>query len=177
MNTLYFEKLSQFDRQAEPVTVAIPFARGKLTDPLHLLIYDGDRALPAQRRVLATWQEGSVKWLLVHFQPDLPGNRDKTLRFEVSSHPTDIQPDVTVTLTNTGDEMVIAPGAESATDSLPDLRVDTGPLSFLVPNQVFWPLQKVVLNGARLWHDSPFMGFMPPARSRISGYRLRSCRA
>ena len=72
MNTLYFEKLSQFDRPAEPVTVSIPFANGKLTDPRQLRVLDGDEALPVQARVLATWPDGSVKWLLVHLQPDLP---------------------------------------------------------------------------------------------------------
>ena len=64
MNTLYFEKIASLDRIAEPVTVSIPFAKGKLVDPDCLHIYDGDTALPAQRRVLATWADRSVKWLL-----------------------------------------------------------------------------------------------------------------
>ena len=83
MNTLYFEKISQFDRCAEPVTVSIPFAAGALTDPARLVIRDNDVALPTQARALATWSDGSVKWLLVHFQPDLPDNRDKTLTFDI----------------------------------------------------------------------------------------------
>ena len=61
MSQLYFEKISRFDRDAEPVTVSIPFAKGRLLDPTQLQIYNGDRVLACQRRALATWQDGSVK--------------------------------------------------------------------------------------------------------------------
>jgi hypothetical protein len=84
MSTLYFEKLSQFERQTEPVTVSIPFAAESLTDESQLVVIDGDQEIPAQARALAAWQDGSIKWLLVHIQPDLPGNRDKTLQFRVA---------------------------------------------------------------------------------------------
>jgi hypothetical protein len=40
MNTLYVEKISQFDRQAEPVTVSIPFA-DKYTS---ILLFAGEAA-------------------------------------------------------------------------------------------------------------------------------------
>ena len=83
MSSLYFQKLSQFDRPAEPVTVSIPFACGKLMDAQHLTIRDGEAVIPLQRRVLATWEDGSIKWLLVHFQPDLPGNRDSNGGFAI----------------------------------------------------------------------------------------------
>ena len=96
MQTLYFEKISRFDRAAEPVAVSIPFARSMLTDPDHLLILDGETVLPAQRRVLAAWDDGSVKWLLVHFQPDLPGNLDKTLQFAIDSSGKQVSPDIAV---------------------------------------------------------------------------------
>ena len=103
MNTLYFEKISRFDRQAEPVTVSIPFTQGKLTDPPALVIRDGDIVLSSQRRVLATWPDGSVKWLLVHLQPDLLGNADKTLRFDVADDAPEIKPQATVKVTETPD--------------------------------------------------------------------------
>ena len=144
MNTLYFEKISSLDRIAEPVTVSIPFAKGKLVDPDCLVIYDGDKALPVQRRVLATWADAtsdkpaSVKWLLVHIQPDLTGNLDKTLHFDITEsvlEPTP-GPEVTVTETERG------------------IRVDTGPLSFSVLNHGFWPVCEVVLNGQPLWQKA-----------------------
>jgi hypothetical protein len=148
VNTLYFEKISQFDRPAEPVTVSIPFARGALTDPRRLILRDGDMVLPAQRRALAAWEDGSVKWLLVHLQPDLPGNADKTLHFEADAAsdadaPSDALPDARVIVTETPE----------------GLRVDTGPLSFLVPREGFLPLCGIALEGAPLWCERPFTGF------------------
>ncbi|MFL7807255.1 MAG: hypothetical protein AB8I80_01420, partial [Anaerolineae bacterium] len=140
MNTLYFEKISQFDRAAEPVTVSIPFAKGKLVDPKQLVIRDGDRALPIQRRVLASHEDGSAKWVLVHFQPDLPGNADKTMHFEIADVPSDLQPEVPVTVKET-------PGG---------IAVDTGPLSFRIPRQGFWPIVDVKLEGEALWSEPLF---------------------
>ncbi|MGC9396320.1 MAG: hypothetical protein ACP5J4_15865 [Anaerolineae bacterium] len=143
MNTLYFEKISQFDRKAEPVTVSIPFAEGTLIDPQHLIIRDGDVVLSVQNRVLATWPDGSVKWLLVNFQPDLPGNRDKTLTFNV-----DETCQVSENLTGL-----------TVMETSAGIHVDTGPLSFLVPNAGFLPVRDVLLNGERLWNATPFKGF------------------
>ena len=144
MNTLYFEKISQFDRKAEPVTVSIPFAAGTLTDPQRLVIRDGDAALPVQSRALATWPDGTVKWLLVHFQPDLPGNRDKTLTFDVDE--TYQVPENLTGLT--------------VTETPAGIRIDTGPLSFLVPNDGFLPVRDVQLNGEPLWDLTSFKGFV-----------------
>lgn len=143
MNTLYFEKISQFDRTAEPVTVSIPFAAGTLTDPAHLIIRDGDVTLSVQARTLATWSDGSIKWLLIHFQPDLPGNRDKTLTFDV---------DKTLRVSEN-------PKGLELTETSAGFHVDTGPLAFLVPNDGFLPLRDVKLNGAPLWDATPFKGF------------------
>ena len=57
MNTLRFEKISKFDRKREPVTVGFPFAEGRLFDPNRLIVTDGDRELPIQRRILSTWPD------------------------------------------------------------------------------------------------------------------------
>ena len=143
MNTLYFQKISQFDHRAAPVTVSIPFAKGKLADPKCLVIRDGDVTLPVQRRTLATWEDGSVKWLLIHFQPDLPGNQDKTVHFEIVETATDVPPDVSVAVTETPS----------------GVEVNTGPLSFLVPNDGFLPICNVTLDGKALWGERPLKGF------------------
>ncbi|MBN1874140.1 MAG: hypothetical protein JXA33_07905 [Anaerolineae bacterium] len=143
MNTLYFEKISRFDRVLEPVTVSIPFAEGILSDPQALIIRDGETLLPVQSRVLATWPDSSIKWLLVHFQPNLLGNTDKTLYFEIDEtrRVSESQTGLTVKKTGRG------------------IEINTGPLSFLVPNDGFLPVQDVSLNGATLWTDVPFSGF------------------
>jgi hypothetical protein len=83
-----------------------------------------------------------VKWLLVHFQPDLPGNRDHTLTFRIADAPVDVPPDVAVSVTETAE----------------GLLVDTGPLQFMVPSEGFWPVQNVTLNGTATSGD--FSGFV-----------------
>jgi len=75
---LYFEKISRFDRPAEPCSVAIPLPLGEVADVSTLTVFDGDKPLPTQSRPTATWPDGSVKWALVHFLADLPANAGKT---------------------------------------------------------------------------------------------------
>jgi len=53
VNTLYFEKLSQFDRVAEPVTVSVPLAQGALCDPQCLVVRDGTGYVAFRGRVTA----------------------------------------------------------------------------------------------------------------------------
>ncbi len=142
MSTLYFEKLSQYDRVAEPVTVSIPFGQGKLPGADHVVIEDEGETLPSQQRALAHWSDGSVKWLLVHFQPDLPGNLAKTLNFRVAS----------------GLEGCPASQAVQVKEDADGLLVDTGPLRFRVPRAGFLPVQDVVLEGSQTW-PAPFAGF------------------
>jgi len=95
---LHFEKLSRFDRAAEPCTVAVPFAEGALAveggEFRKVAVCDGKRELPTQSRVTATWPDGSVKWLLVHFLADLPGGEPKDLELRFGTEPP--QPDTPV---------------------------------------------------------------------------------
>ena len=88
---LLFEKISRFDRPAEPCSVAVPLAAGEL--PIAggefgwVAVFDGRRALPTQSRVTARWPDGSVKWLLVHFLADLPGGAPKELVLRAGKAP------------------------------------------------------------------------------------------
>jgi YetA-like protein len=75
------------DRQAQPVTLGIPFPRAALapTDPLVLSGPDGE-SLDLQTQQLAHWPDGSVKWLLVDFL--LPAGRgDLSLHRGVPGQP------------------------------------------------------------------------------------------
>lgn len=76
---LFFEKISRYDRIAEPFTVGVPFQAGRLheSDLAALAVCDEEQPLPTQTRVTVTWSDGSVKWLLLHGQVDLPGNGSK----------------------------------------------------------------------------------------------------
>lgn len=141
--TLNFEKISRYDRIAEPVSVSVPLARGRLADAAQLSIgkADGHR-YPLQRHVLARWDDGTIKWLQVHWQPDLPGNADMTVQLRVSDAGEEPAPQQRVSVEETAD----------------GLRVDTGPLAFSVPRRGYLPITNVVLDGQALWGESPFSG-------------------
>lgn len=141
MPTLTFEKISKFDRVAEPVSVSIPFARGRMPAGKTFQITGGGSPLAVQVCPLAHWDDGSVKWLLAHFQPDLPGNRAHTLDFQPGDAAMAAGPQVRVAKENGG------------------FRVDTGPLSFFVPDLGYWPVTDVRLNGHDLFGQRPLQGF------------------
>lgn len=117
MIPLYFEKLSRFDRPAEPCSVAVPFPEGKLTRPDDLVVLAGDRPVPTQARVTATWPDGSARWVLVHFLADLPGNADCTLHLARGGPPPVL--DVAAQ---------VVPGADGA-----PAQVETGTLDIPLP--------------------------------------------
>ena len=77
MIKLHFEKLSRYERLNEPCTVAIPFQKGILKELSKVSITDGEKVVPNQCRATAQWPDNSVKWLLVNFLADLPGNKGK----------------------------------------------------------------------------------------------------
>ena len=86
---LFFEKISRYDRIAEPFTVGVPFKEGTLYESgiSSLSVCDRGEPQPTQTRVTATWTDGSVKWLLVHSQIDLPGNGSKLCELQTDVVP------------------------------------------------------------------------------------------
>lgn len=77
MVKLHLEKLYRYPRIKEHMSVAVPFKKGQLTDINKMRILDGEKILPVQCKVTANYDDGSVKYLFVRFQGDLPGNADK----------------------------------------------------------------------------------------------------
>jgi len=122
-NELYFEKISKYCRPREPVTVSIPFARGSLQGSMGIAIHDGDIIVPSQTRVLSRWPDDSVKWLIAHLQPDLPGSSDKVLKFDIVEEPPEFTTDLTIEESGDG------------------IRVDTGSLEFSIPARGFLPFK------------------------------------
>ena len=113
MIPLSFEKISRFDRPGEPCSVAVPFAQGLLRSAECVVVFDGPQALPTQCRATAAWPDGSVKWLLVHFLADLPGNAGKTffLRTDGGSAP---KPVAAVSLQDGAGSLVMQAGELTA---------------------------------------------------------------
>ena len=71
MSQIRFDKLSMYDRDGEPVSLAVPFAKGQLQDLEAFGIVNGE-AIAVQKAVTSTWEDGSVKWTrraILHGEP------------------------------------------------------------------------------------------------------------
>ncbi len=131
MTSLHFPKLSRFDRPQEPVTVSVPFAEGRLPDAAHLGVAHGSTRLPRQVRPLGQWPDGSIRWALVHFQPDLPGNRSQDLELVIDAGAANPEPATCVTLVQTDQ----------------GLHLDTGTLALDIPVGTALSLQAIRWQG------------------------------
>ena len=72
------------ERKQWPVTGGVPFGRAELPNPRRVALVDGaGNAVPLQHEVLARWEDGSVKWLLLDFFADVQANGAEayTLRY------------------------------------------------------------------------------------------------
>jgi len=66
--------LQRFD---QPASVSIPFKKGDLFECSNLSLLDHyEKRLPCQFLVLSSWDDGSVKWLKIHFTVDMPANSE-----------------------------------------------------------------------------------------------------
>jgi hypothetical protein len=75
---LAIEETHGYTRRSENVTVGVPLPRAAVKDPARLTVLDPKGApVPAQFETMATWPDGSVKWVLVDFAADCPA-RGKT---------------------------------------------------------------------------------------------------
>lgn len=74
-----FPKLYRYDRMREHCQVAIPFAKGDLTDSELIRIYQNGQLMPSQKKVTSRYADGSIRYLFVRFLADLPGNAKAVL--------------------------------------------------------------------------------------------------
>ena len=110
MSTIHFDKLSMYDRIGEPVSLGIPFAQGRLTDPGQFGICNNGTDIAVQTDITARWADGSIKWLMTHFLADLPGNAAHDLTFSVDGSISTPGPDQRTTVTQRGDFYTIDTG-------------------------------------------------------------------
>jgi hypothetical protein len=62
-------------RRGWPVRCGVPFAQGLLAKDASIEVAGPDgKAVPVQIEPMATWLDGSLKWLLVEFPADVPAN-------------------------------------------------------------------------------------------------------
>ena len=73
--TIEMRETLRLNRFGEPVTLGVPFPKGKVFDATQLIIFnDRQESSPTQIQVLARWSDGSlkaelIKWLCVLSNP------------------------------------------------------------------------------------------------------------
>lgn len=115
-------------RTAQPMTGGIPLAKSAVRCLDELCVLDGSgRAVPAQFGELSRWREdGSLKWVLVDLQSDMTPSESREFRLAKGDNP--------------------APRRRvSVSESERYIRVDTGPLRFMVRRTKFNFLRKAWL--------------------------------
>ena len=96
-----------------PVSVGVPFAKGIVHETDHIGLLDSeDQPLPTQVGAQARWEDGSVKWALLHFESD--GQSNYTVDYGESVR------------TDPKNRLVLR-------STRSDVRVDTGPLRVRIP--------------------------------------------
>lgn len=80
MIDIMFDKLYRYDRIAEPCGVCIPVGKGKLYNTDKVSIYQDGVKMLSQTKVTSRYPDGSVRYMYVRFQADLPGNKGTALK-------------------------------------------------------------------------------------------------
>ncbi len=116
---IYFDKLYKDERRNELCGLCVPVKKGVLaaSDISRVRIFDGERAVPLQTEVTATWDDGSVRYMYLNFLADLPGNKGKELELTFDENEAD-QGEV--------------PDQVTIKTALAAMVVNNGPLSFTV---------------------------------------------
>ena len=81
--SIHIDKLYKNDLPAEDCKISVPFAKGILFEQdlpaLRLLDPAAKTACPLQPFPVAFWPDRSIRYLMLYFQADIPGNGKKTL--------------------------------------------------------------------------------------------------
>ncbi|MBM4086157.1 MAG: hypothetical protein FJ272_15345, partial [Planctomycetes bacterium] len=120
---------AQAGREADVAQAGVPFPEGALRDPANVRLLDGKKESPSQWDTLATWKDGSVKWLFLTFPATLKAGESK--RFTVEYGPK------THRMPTTG---------VSVQERADGVTVDTGRLRFTVGRRPFCLLHDVAVD-------------------------------
>lgn len=139
------EDASGVARTDWPVTVGVPFSRGRVqpATPLTLLDPKG-RETGFDSRVASTWDDGSVRWLLLDFNANVPADGHVFYRLKSGKPKMEMPPQL---LKSEGDTLTFNNGAQSwSWHSSPDAEA-LGPLR---GDGLWWTNQKGVRYRFRL---------------------------
>ncbi len=127
-------------REAEPVTIGVPFARGRLRDPGALVLEDGSgRPIPCQALPLNRWSDGSIRWLLLSFLADVDAHGTLTGVVRLPE-----------TFSPVSSPLVSGAPPLQVEETRTHFLVDTGMARFELPRGVFGPFSRVLVGGVDL---------------------------
>lgn len=124
MISIYFEKLYAKDFLNEPCTISIPLPKGKLFSIDEVKFFQDCKELPLQKKITATWKDGSVKYLFCRFGADISANKKSTVFCALTSE--DYPADAV---------FCKQPSTCLVTQAPQGFQVNTGVLSFAVTNK------------------------------------------
>lgn len=77
-----FRKLYRYERLREHCQIAIPFAKGALTQEKRVQVLQNGQCMPSQKKVTSRYEDGSIRYLFVRFLANLPANDKAVLQVE-----------------------------------------------------------------------------------------------
>lgn len=170
-------------RTVQPVTSGIPFAQGALSSSSKVRLLKGGAEIPAQFLRTAVWPDGSVRWLLVDFQVDLPASGTAALALQTGKAP---QPVQGITVSDQAGQITVNTRAAAFTFNkseflvmgLPFEVVSSGQTHRAVPNAGGWTVEekgpmKVVLRVDGVWTPT-LRNALVRFRARLVFYRDRT---
>ena len=126
---LLLEEPAGVERNRWPVTRGVPFPEDVLHDTAHLRLLDAaGQEVPLQAQVLTTWPNGSLRWVLLHFQADLRPQAVARYTLEYGQEVRRAEVASPVRVTEDGGS----------------ITVDTGPLQATFPVRDGWTLPRQV---------------------------------
>ena len=64
-----------------PFRTGIPFPKGALKSPDNISLFSPDgKSIVADKKLVSSWDDGSVRWLLLNFQKDIYKGKDRENR-------------------------------------------------------------------------------------------------
>jgi hypothetical protein len=123
-----------------PVRSGLPIPQGELATAEHAAVLDArGHPVPSQNRTMATWPDGSVKWLYLDFMHDLSSAAEGRYTLAYGHRVKRAEPASGVELRSTGD----------------GIDVTTGAIRFHVPKTRFGILEDVRLASGRSLQSEP----------------------
>lgn len=119
MITIKLDKLYNRVRTAQPCYVSVPLAKGELHSAEKVMLFQGEKLLKHQTKVLSYYEDGSIRYLFLRFLCDIPANKGTTVNCKLQGADTSMEPahpqTADLCCEQVGDEIHIATGKLSFT--------------------------------------------------------------